>query len=601
MLTTLPKAGAGMTSDSIESIPSILATTLLRRFPTTLIAGVPQGPNGKTKKAIEKMIEEVLNNMTPWLALKENLTFENRTDENPPRIIHTVNLVFTDNSIVQSNQWTKRLADENKIVVWNLGSCKDAHHSNISSVIHKLFHAKTVDELPNVIVMCTHQKRFEDIVELVEYIRMNWHGNNLFKFKLNCFFDEPDVTTNASKIFKFLDELKKMDDERDYIINEMVHISATFMGPYIKTLYEDYIDTDQCRTLYSCSNLDKYRSVLMNDCKIIDKKYDTMNPAEAAKTLMDEEGIAQEPGKKIIFAPADVKVESHTRMREMFQNEYRYDVLVINGKEKKFYIRDHYSGTYSEKEIYEFKREYNIKGELRDILLKYNELYPNNNLVITGHNCLKRGVTFNTDGFSFTHAFYTTEIDSDKLVEYIHLCSRSAGHQDYTHLHTVFITKKLHECMDKYLHRMETCIEGNIQMNETSMDGVLPKPEKKAPRGINAAAQYIPLVIRDARVLGIPKSKNDKEKYIRKIILDFDPHYLDGHEKHEILEPRTELSKKRNIYDLVKKFELQQKYSWGVRKDDRLKNIWSVAIDRENERIVVTKHTGKRLNPLSTD
>ena len=570
--------------------------TIERRFPTTLIAGVPQGPNGKTKKAIDKIIDDILNNMTPWLAWMTDPEFENRTDENPPRIIHNLDLVFTDNSIVQSNQWTKRLADENKIVVWYLGSCKDAHHSNISSVIHKLFHAKTVDELPNVIVMCTHQKRFADVLELVEYIHMNWHGNRFFKFKLNCFFDEPDVNTNAPKIFKFLDGLKKVDDEKDYIINEMVHISATFMGSYITTLCEDYIDADRCRTLYSCSNLDKYRSVLMNNCKIIDKKYDTMNSVEAAKTLMDEEGIARKSGKKIIFAPANVKTDSHTRMREMFQKEYGYDVLVINGKEKKFYIRDHYSDTYSEKYIYEFKREYNIKGELRDTLLKYDELYPNNNLVITGHNCLKRGVTFNTDGFSFTHAFYTNEVDSNnKLVEYIHLCSRSAGHEDHTRLHAVFITKKLHECMDKYLNRMKICIEGDIQMDESSMNDIVPKPKKKAARGVNAAAQYVPLVIYDERVCDIPKESKRKEEYIKQIIFDSDPHYLDGHEKHEIVEPKSEKSKKRNIYDLVKKFELNQKYSWGVKDHNRLKNIWSVAIDRENKRIIVTKHTGDKL------
>lgn len=563
----------------------------IRKFPTTLISGVPQGPNGKTKTAIEKIID----NMTPWLALMD-LRLEDRTDENPPRIIHNLNLVFTDNSIVQSNQWTKRLADEDEIRVWNLGSCKDAHHSNISTAIHDIFSAEKVGDLPNVIVMCTHPTRFDDIVRLIKFIGTNHHGNSYFKFKLNCFFDEPDVNTNASKIFKFLGELQKIDTKKDnYIVNEMVHISATFMGSYIKTLYEDYIDADQCRTLYSCSNLDHYRSVLMNNCKIIDKKYDTMNSAEAAETLMDEEGIARKPGKKIIFAPADVKVESHTQMRKLFQNKYKYDVLVINGKEKKFYIRDHYSGTYSKKEIYEFKREYNIKGELRDILLKYNGLYPNNNLVITGHNCLKRGVTFNTDGFSFTHAFYTNEVDSDKLVEYIHLCSRSAGHEDYTRLHTVFITKKLHECMDKYLHRMETCIKGNIQMNETSMNGILPKPDRKAPRGINAAAQYVPLVIQDTRFRYIPKNKKDKESYIRGIILEYHPHYLDGHEKKEIIEPRAEKSKKRNIYDLIKKYELNQKYSWGVRAGDRLRNIWSVVIDGDNGRIIVTKHTGENL------
>jgi hypothetical protein len=333
----------------------------------------------------------------------------------------------------------------------------------------------------------------------------------------------------------------------------------------------------------------------MNNCEQIGAEYDTLDSVEAAKALMKDPIITNNFERKIIFAPADVKVESHERMRDMFK-EYEYDVLVINGKDKRFYIRDHYTSTYSDQHIDDFKSKYNINGELRDILSKYYLMHPHNNLVITGHNCLKRGVTFNTNGFSFTHAFYTNEVDSAKLVEYIHLCSRSAGHEDYTRLHTVFITKKLYEMMDKYLARMKTCIEGNIQMNETSMDGVLPKPEKKAPRGINAAAQYIPLVIRDARVRDIPKSKNDKEEYIKKIIFDFDPHYLDGHEKKEIIEPRSEKSKKRNIYDLIKKFELNQKYSWGVRTGDRLRNIWSVVIDRENEGIIVTKHTGERLN-----
>jgi len=150
--------------------------------------------------------------------------------------------------------------------------------------------------------------------------------------------------------------------------------------------------------------------------------------------------------------------------------------------------------------------------------------------------------------------------------------------------------------MDKYLERMETCIKGDIQMDETSMNDILPKPDRKAPRGINAHAQYVPLVIQDKRVRDIPSTKKDKESYIKEIIFEYHPHYLDGHEKQEIVEPRSKKSKKRNICDLVKKFELNQKYSWGVRKNDRLRNIWSVVIDRENERIIVTKHTGERLN-----
>lgn len=565
----------------------------MRKFRATIISGVPQGPHGKTKKAIEKIIDEILTNMTPWLALTDP-KFENRTDENPPRIIHNLNLVFTDNSIVQSNQWTKRLADENKIAVWNLGSCKDAHHSNISSVIHKIFHSKTLDELPNVIVMCTHQKRFDDILELIEHIDMNHHGNKNFKFKLNCFFDEPDVNTNASKIFKFLDRLRELDvDMNDYILNELVFITATYMDKFASTLHNEYVG--QCRTLYSSSHLDEYRSVLKNNCKQIDEKYDTMNSVEAVKKIIEEEGIASEVSKKIIFAPADVKIDTHTQMREMIQETYGYDILVINSKEKKFYIRDHYHHTYSEELLEDFAHKYRVKGELRDVLKKYGELYPNNNIVITGYNCLKRGVTFNTDGFSFTHAFYTGDVDSNHIVEYIHLCSRSAGHVNYTSRHNVYITRKLYEFMDKYLDRMEKCIEGNVQMNEMSMNDILPMPTKKAPRGTNAAAQYVPLVIRDIRVRNIPTEKKGRESYVKQIILDFDPHYLDGHEKHEIIEPRVETSKKRNIYDLVKKSEQNQKYSWGVRHDDRFKNIWSVAIDRDNEMIVVVKHTGDNL------
>jgi hypothetical protein len=51
-------------------------------------------------------------------------------------------------------------------------------------------------------------------------------------------------------------------------------------------------------------------------------------------------------------------------------------------------------------ELSHFNIQNKITGELRDTLIKWNELNPTINLAITGYWIIERGITFNTIGFN---------------------------------------------------------------------------------------------------------------------------------------------------------------------------------------------------------
>ena len=131
-------------------------------------------------------------------------------------------------------------------------------------------------------------------------------------------------------------------------------------------------------------------------------------------------------------------------MKELFLDN-GYDVLIINGSNKSFYIN-------KEKiSIEDFNNKYNIKGELRDTLRKYNELYPENGLGITGYLCIERGITFNTDGFNFTDAVFSY-CHSKNMASLIQFLGRSNGHSDYVDKHNIWIPKGIKDKVDEYLN-----------------------------------------------------------------------------------------------------------------------------------------------------
>ena len=84
--------------------------------------------------------------------------------------------------------------------------------------------------------------------------------------------------------------------------------------------------------------------------------------------------------------------------------------MILNGKYKGFLPDETDLNNLITKE--EFDQIYNVSGnreiEIKDTLKKWKELYPNDNLVISGGDLLERGLTFCTDGFSFTHFFLSS-------------------------------------------------------------------------------------------------------------------------------------------------------------------------------------------------
>ena len=70
------------------------------------------------------------------------------------------------------------------------------------------------------------------------------------------------------------------------------------------------------------------------------------------------------------------------------------------------------------------------KTEIRDILRQWQLEHPNASLVITGWYTITRGLTFNTNGFNFTHMIFCWD-HSRNFKEFIQLLGRCCGHKDY--------------------------------------------------------------------------------------------------------------------------------------------------------------------------
>ena len=133
--------------------------------------------------------------------------------------------------------------------------------------------------------------------------------------------------------------------------------------------------------------------------------------------------------RKIIFSPAHLYTEkdgvgSHEEVVQ-FYNKLGFTVFLSNGKFKGFI-----EPTGERITIDDFNLQYNIKGELRDTMRQWAEIYPNNNIAITGYWTIERGITFQTDGFNFTHAIIS-DYHTQLLNKLLQLIGRLTGNKKY--------------------------------------------------------------------------------------------------------------------------------------------------------------------------
>jgi len=412
--------------------------------PISLTHEVTQFTDGKTKQTLNKICERYLINSAQTLA-------------------HIVQVIVTNKSLGETKQWkirTKnRMSEFENIDVDVLSSDAKSDYHNVDKFISKIMMAKTKDELPNILIVCFHKARINDILTLFQMFCGNTVMMQNVKLKFHLSFDEPDA--NLGLCSKFLKAYKSYL----VVLIGIEFITASPFEQFWKMLKENgifqLINPHSQRHL-EAPPLDEttYEEYLENYFQIKEHTHlrcdhQTQNPLEyiehvfASTYLSDPEPVGEgelgdqelgekiekpyidmsDPARKIVFSPAHLCTEkegvgSHEEVVQ-FYIDMGWHAFLSNGKFKGFIGPD---GTRTS--VDDFNQAHGIAGELRDTLRKWAEIHPSENIAITGYWTIERGITFQTDGFNFTHAI-VSDYHKQLLNKLVQLFGRLTGNKQY--------------------------------------------------------------------------------------------------------------------------------------------------------------------------
>jgi hypothetical protein len=449
-----------LSEDTMDDVP-----------PFRLIARPPQFPVGKTSTAITEM-----ENMMKWFmkagSIRQRirlLTMAKRRGYR--RIVH---LVFTNNSLIEGDQWRDRMITRG---VQNLRIFSSKSEVSTKEQLHELikegeYNAMTGQYVQvDYVLMCTHPVRLTDFSKHGDGIlsRMR-HFNPDVGFIL--WFDEIDKAKDLLKIH--IPIFKEVGN-----VIAMTGITATPYSRFWDLMHEcGYTELDLIGTLPAATD---YRSFKDHNLQYTDDinikspakhfQYLLENPGARMATIRDEDGgervfhvptnLTENTGR-ILFVPGEIAKRTHMEIRDI-AHKYGKHALVINGTHKAFFKADGSAPI----DVRTIKRDrlQRLKNQIKSAerggqateVTRLQALYDTENnkammdiaieiyndpangllekdLVITGFYCVERGVTFNRPNFQFRFVImsrYHYTDQSDEIESIIQLSGRAFGNKEW--------------------------------------------------------------------------------------------------------------------------------------------------------------------------
>ena len=436
----------------------------LRTKPTQFVTG-------KTEETLCDIMKRLNENNLINENENENDS-DNENDNNNDESIteHLIDIVVTNNSLLETEMWKYRTADkfkENQDINIHILSSKSDDYTDINTYINEIQQVTNKSDLPNVLIVCYHAKRVcSDIVKLCNtfgglhtMILPNIEKKHIIKFHVS--FDEPDANIGVTK--KFISKIQPYITNKNKTIIGILFITATpvdeFWSMLNKSGIKQLLNMNRESTNNFDENLKNYRC--FDDHNIIPNTNDTNNPLNYIIDLFCKRQI-NETNRKIIFAPGHLYtkkkgVGSHDEIRDFFLCK-NYTVLVINGTYKGFVYPD-----LTRETIEEYNKTHNIKGELRETLRCWSENNKETNLAITGYWVIERGVTFNTINFNFTDMILSN-YHLKSLAKLIQLVGRGAGGIQYIDVMNVFCTIDIKHAIQSFNMRLKQICSLNPEL-----------------------------------------------------------------------------------------------------------------------------------------
>ena len=367
---------------------------------------------------------------------------------------HLIDIIVTNKSLPETEQWkfrTDKTFKNFKNITIDILSSKSNDYNTIGSYIQNILNCKTKEELPNILIICYHAKRVcDDLITMFNLFGGNNYIQPSNKIKFHISFDEPDANLGVTK--KFIKKIKEFINKS--LIIGILFITATPIEEFWKMLNDSGIKTLLNMNFNNTQNFDEelknYRA--FNEHNIIEHNNETTNPLYYIIDVFSNK-LINEKERKILFTPAHLYTEtdgvgSHMEVISYF-NDKNYCVFVMNGKFKGFIYPDK-----SKIELTQFNIENKINGELRESLMKWNELNPTTNLAITGYWVIERGITFNTTGFNFTDMILSN-YHLSSMGKLIQLAGRGSGGKIYVNKINVICTTKIKDTIINFNKNLE--------------------------------------------------------------------------------------------------------------------------------------------------
>ena len=390
-----------------------------------------------------------------------------------------IDIIVTNKSLPETEQWKFR-ADKtfkkfNNITI-DILSSKSEDYKEIKSYIQNILKCKTKEDLPNILIICYHTKRVcDDLIEMFDLFGGNNYIQPTNKIKFHISFDEPDANLGVTK--KFIKKIRPFIEKE--IILGILFITATPIENFWKMLNDSGIKTLLNMNCNNTQNFDEelehYRS--FKEHNIIEHNNETTNPLYYIIDIFSNK-LINENERKILFTPAHLYTDtegvgSHTEIVSYF-NDKNYCVFMMNGKFKGF--------IYPNKikiDLTQFNIENNVNGELRESLVKWNELNPEMNLAITGYWVIERGITFNTSGFNFTDMILSN-YHLSSIGKLIQLAGRGSGGKKYVNQMNIICTTKIKDTIINFNKNLEEICSLNPEYSNRTdfIDSVTTIPVK---------------------------------------------------------------------------------------------------------------------------
>ena len=240
--------------------------------------------------------------------------------------VHHITVIYTNNNLAETVQWKSRLGKDIKDLNVRVLSSerKKNTYNSIDKIIYCITSCKNLNDLPDILVMCSHSKRIDDISELIN-ICSGLQNKNLIEkgiryINFTIMYDEADKTMNT--ILTLLENEDIMNEKSS--LKEIHFITATPFKHFWKKLKE--VSITELKSIDNCEEVDRrdnnFENLLENYRGINDHKYNfdindlTKDPVEYASYVINK--IKNEDEKTLcIFAPASNTTSSHTKMKKL--------------------------------------------------------------------------------------------------------------------------------------------------------------------------------------------------------------------------------------------------------------------------------------------